>query len=81
MQAVGRMSVSNELLLKARQLSGTPIIEAETSWQYFNWKLEYDADKAQEYYGSENLHIMKGLTDLSQMDLLNRTGFIGDFFI
>ncbi|WP_228199128.1 acyl-CoA synthetase family protein [Acinetobacter cumulans] len=69
MQAVGRMLVSNELLLKARQLSGTPIIEAETSWQYFNWKLEYDADKAQEYYGSENLHIMKGLTDLSQTDL------------
>lgn len=68
-QAVGRMSVSNELLLKARQLSGTPIIEAETSWQFFNWKLEYDAEKAQEYYGSENLHITKGLTDLSQKDL------------
>lgn len=69
MQTVGRMSVSNELLLKARQLSGTPIIEAETSWQYFNWKLEYDADKAQEYYSSENLHITKGLTDLAQTDL------------
>ncbi len=25
-----------------------PNTEAETSWQYFNWKLEYDADKAQE---------------------------------
>lgn len=69
MQAVGRMSVSNELLIKARQLSGTPIIEAETSWQFFNWKLEYDAEKAQEYYGSENLHITKGLTDLSRTDL------------
>lgn len=69
MQTVGRMSVSNELLLKARQLSGTPIIEAETSWQFFNWKLEYDAEKAQEYYGSENLHITKGLNDLSQTDL------------
>ena len=68
-QAVGRMSVSNELLLKSQQLSGTPIIEAETSWQFFNWKLEYDAEKAQKYYGSENLHIMKGLTDLSQTDL------------
>lgn len=63
------MSVSNELLLKARQLSGTPIIEAETSWQFFNWKLEYDAEKAQEFYGSENLHITKGLTDLSNTDL------------
>ncbi|EKU57120.1 hypothetical protein APD05_11815 [Acinetobacter nosocomialis] len=69
MQTVGRMSVSNELLLKARQLSGTPLIEAETSWQFFNWKLEYDAEKAQEYYGSENLHITKGLSDLSQTDL------------
>lgn len=69
MQAVGRMSVSNELLIKARQLSGTPIIEAETSWQFFNWKLEYDAEKAQEHYGSENLHITKGLTDLSRTDL------------
>lgn len=68
-QAVGRMSVSNELLLKARQLSGTPIIEAETSWQFLNWKLEYDAEKAQEFYGSENLHITKGLTDLSNTDL------------
>lgn len=69
MQTVGRMSVSNELLLKARQLSGTPLIEAETSWQFFNWKLEYDAEKAQEYYGSEKLHITKGLSDLSQTDL------------
>ena len=68
-QAVGRMSVSNELLLKARQLSGTPIIEAETSWKFFNWKLEYDSEKAQEFYGSENLHITKGLTDLSNTDL------------
>lgn len=68
-QCAGRMSVSNELLLKARQLSGTPIIEAETSWQYFNWKLEYDAEKAQKYYGSENLHIIKGLNDLAQTDL------------
>jgi len=68
-QTVGRMSVSNELLIKAGQLSGTPIIEAETSWQFFNWKLEYDAEKAQEYYGSEDLHITKGLTDLSKTDL------------
>ncbi|EPG3970000.1 hypothetical protein JH165_001169, partial [Acinetobacter baumannii] len=69
MQTVGRMTVTNELLLKARQLSGTPIIEAATSWQFFNWKLEYDAEQAQKYYGSENLHITKGLTDLSKTDL------------
>ena len=59
MQAVGRMGISNELLIKSRQLSGTPIIDAETSWMFLNWKLEYDAEKAQEYYNSENLHIIK----------------------
>ena len=69
MQAVGRMGISNELLIKSRQLSGTPIIDAETSWMFLNWKLEYDSEKAQEYYNSENLHIIKGLTDLSQTDL------------
>ncbi|XDZ50199.1 hypothetical protein AB8Q18_08310 [Neisseriaceae bacterium CLB008] len=69
MQAEGRMCVSNELLLKSRQLSGTPIIEAETSWKFFNWKLEYDAEKAQKYYQSENLHILKGLNDLSHTSL------------
>lgn len=68
-QALGRMSVSNELLLKARQLSGTPIMDVETSWRFLNWKLEYDASKAKDYYHSEDLHILKGLTDLSQTDL------------
>lgn len=64
-----RMAISNELLLKSRQLAGVPIIEAPTSWQYFNWKLEYDALRAENYYSVDGLHILKGLNDLSHTDM------------
>lgn len=39
LQAIGRMGTSNELLVRASRLKGTPIIDAPTSWQYFSWKL------------------------------------------
>lgn len=64
-----RMAISNELLLKSRQLAGVPIIEAPTSWQYFNWKLEYDALRAENHYSVDGLHILKGLNDLSHTDM------------
>lgn len=68
-QALGRMSVSNELLVKSRRLKGTPIIEASTSWQYLVWKMEYDADRAQSTLKSQDLHIVKGLNDLAGTDM------------
>ena len=40
---LGRMMQSTDLLLKSRFLGATPLIDAPTSWQYFNWKLEYNA--------------------------------------
>lgn len=64
-QALGRMSVSNEMLVKARRLNGTPIIDAPTSWQYLVWKLEYDAERAESELNSQDLHVVKGLSDLS----------------
>jgi hypothetical protein len=68
-QALGRMSVSNELLVKSRRVNGTPIIEAPTSWQYLVWKMEYDADRAQSALKSQDLHIVKGLNDLAGTDM------------
>lgn len=68
-QALGRMSVSNELLVKSRRLNGTPIIEAPTSWQYLVWKMEYDADRAQSTLKSQDLHIVKGLNELAGTDI------------
>jgi len=68
-QALGRMSTSNELLVKARRLRGTPIIDAPTSWQYFVWKLEYDASRAQEVDGLQDLHTIRGLQTLASNEM------------
>lgn len=67
--ALGRMSVSNEMLIKARRLNGTPIIDAPTSWQYLVWKMEYDAERAESTLKSKDLHVIKGLSDLSTGDM------------
>ena len=68
-QALGRMSTSNELLVKARRLRGTPIIDAPTSWQYFVWKLEYDAAQAQDIDGLKDLHTIRGLQTLGSNEM------------
>ncbi len=68
-QSLGRMSVSNELLVKSRRLNGSPIIDAPTSWQYLVWKMEYDAEKAENELQSENLHVVKGLSDLANGEM------------
>lgn len=44
-QAVGRMAQANDLLLRTQQLRGVPLIQAPTSWRYFQWKLEYDTTR------------------------------------
>lgn len=69
LQSLGRMSVSNELLIKSRRLNGTPIIDAPTSWQYLAWKIEYDAERAEVESGTSDLHIMRGLQDLSLSEM------------
>lgn len=54
----GRMMQATDLLVKSRSLGGTALIEAETSWRYFNWKLEYDAPVSGDHLP---LHILQGL--------------------
>jgi hypothetical protein len=69
LQSVGRMSVSNELLIKSRRLSGTPLIDAPTSWQYLTWKMEYDAERAEHENNVKDLHMVRGLQDLSKNEM------------
>jgi hypothetical protein len=57
-QCFGRMMQATDLLVKSRSLGGTPLIEAPTSWRYFNWKLEYDAPVSDD---NLPLHILEGL--------------------
>jgi hypothetical protein len=68
-QAVGRMSVSNELLAKAYRLRGTPIIEAATSWQYFVWKLEYDAENLEREANFPDLHVVRALESVAHNEM------------
>jgi len=73
-QSFGRMSVSNELLVKSRRLNGIPIIDAPTSWQYLVWKMEYDSERTESELKSKNLHVVKGLQDLAN----NKMEWIGN---
>jgi hypothetical protein len=68
-QALGRMSTSNELLIKARRLNGTPLIDAPTSWRFFIWKLEYDAERVQGDAPAVDLHVLRGLQNLSENEM------------
>jgi len=68
-QAFGRMSVSNELLIKASRLRGTPIIDAPTSWQYLAWKIEYDAERKERDEDVKDLHVLRGLQSLSENEM------------
>jgi hypothetical protein len=65
-QCFGRMGQATDLLLKSRYLSGVPLIDAPTSWEYFKWKLEYNA--ALEDQSNVHLHMVKGLQRASGTD-------------
>jgi hypothetical protein len=60
----GRLAVANEIILKAAKLGGTPLIEAPTSWEYFKWKLEYDAERANPGLDVSRLHMTRALNEL-----------------
>jgi hypothetical protein len=62
----GRMGQATDILFKSRYLGGTPLIDAPTSWQYFNWKLEYNA--VRDPVDLSALHMCKGLQTVSETD-------------
>jgi len=66
-QCFGRMMQANDVLLKSNSLRGAPLIEAPTSWAYFNWMLEYGSKVAEEEKLS--LHMTHGLQYAGQTDL------------
>jgi hypothetical protein len=60
--AVGRMAQATDLLQKSGQLGGVPLIDAPTSWRYYNWRLAYGSSHMR---GNEqqlvDLHMTKAL--------------------
>lgn len=67
-QMMGRMAQSNEILLRSRRFRGVPVIDAPTSWQYFVWKLRYDAVR-KEVEGLHDLHMVKGLQHVAENEM------------
>lgn len=61
-QALGRMQQANDALVHSKSVGGVPVMDAETSWRYFNWKLEYDAGRheGQEDTGLHVVHALQG---------------------
>lgn len=60
MHSIGRMHQVNDIVLRSRYLGGSPLIDAPTSWRYFQWKLEYDAKRFNPD-DLTDLHIVRGL--------------------
>ena len=61
-QAVSRMMQANDLLLRTQRLRGVPLIEALTSWRYFQWKLEYDTSRfSGDASRVPDLHVVRAL--------------------
>lgn len=72
MQAIAKLSIANEILVKSRRLNGLPIVDVPTSWRYLVWKMEYDAVRAERETGTRDLHVVRGLQELggSEMEWL-----------
>lgn len=66
-KAHNRMMQATDLLMRSRLLGGTPLIAAETSWRYFQWKLEYSSDETTGH--NVDLHMVQGLQGLAGSDL------------
>lgn len=65
MDALGRMHQANDTLRKSHQLGGTPLVDAPTSWDYFRWKLEYDASRFVGG-GETDLHLVNAVLNSSK---------------
>lgn len=66
-QCFGRMSQATDLSWKALSLGGVPLIDAETSWTYFNWSLEYDAHKASDH--GEPQHLTRAMQRAAESEM------------
>lgn len=63
----GRMSQATDVAWKSMRLGGVPLIDAPTSWQYYNWSLEYDAGR--DPSSDLPLHMSRGLDRLAASEM------------
>lgn len=71
MHLQSRMMQAHATLSKGFELRGTPVIDAPTSWQYYNWFMEYNS--ATDVMDPENIrhmHVAHALENRAHTDLL-----------
>lgn len=66
-QCFGRMSQATDITWKALSLRGVPLIDAPTSWKYYNWSSEYDAEVNPEK--NIPLHVTRGIQQVAEHDM------------
>lgn len=42
----GRMTQANDAVMLSRRYGGVPLLDVDTSWQYLQWKFEYDQERS-----------------------------------
>ncbi|MEC9362419.1 MAG: hypothetical protein VYC42_04265, partial [Pseudomonadota bacterium] len=60
MQLTGRFAQAHDSMQRSRDLRGTPVIRAETSWRWFNWMLRGNARRF-DAQALEALHVSRAL--------------------
>lgn len=66
-QAMGRMMQANSVSITSQWLGGTPLIDAETSWRYFQWMMEYSSKMRDD--DNRHLHVARALQSLAGLEM------------
>lgn len=67
---LGRLPQALGALENASQYSGVPLINAETSWSYYQWLLEYNSiGSSSEGENRTGMHVARALTSQSETNL------------
>lgn len=64
-----RMMQASDIQRRSHDIRGIPLIQAPTSWEYYNWKISYDS----QIYGRDeeiaaDLHITRAMQNLPEED-------------
>ena len=59
----GRMMQANDAIVRSQRFGGTILMDAKTSWQYFEWKLKHDLSN---FAVSKELHVAANLPMIAE---------------
>ena len=69
MSCVGRMPQAFAAQRNALNFGSTPLINAETSWLYYTWLLQYQSNQEPRHESGQSMHIIRALTSEADKNL------------